>query len=312
MSPTLAQRAEFYPLRIMIRALGMVSWDRACRIGARIGAAGYRPLRIRGDIVEKQIAAAFPEKSPAEVDRIARASWEHLGRTAIEMALLPGLGNGGVLGLVETVEGWEHVERAMTAGKGIVVVAGHHGNWELLGAYIAARGVPFDVIVRGIANPLFDEYVNHLRTALGMVVVHDQDAVSRTPRALRAGRAVGFVADQGLLGLASTYVTFFGRPAKTPRGAAVFALRFNAPVLFVDGLRLPNGRYRIIIEPVEAPRTGNREEDVDAIVVRFTEILEKWVRLVPEQYFWHHRRWKRQPPGTPPELRDPTARDGDD
>jgi Kdo2-lipid IVA lauroyltransferase/acyltransferase len=312
MSPTLAQRAEFYSLRGVIRVLGVFSWETACRVGARIGAAGYRPLRIRKDIVEKQIAAAFPEKTPAEVDRIARASWEHLGRTAIEMALLPGLGNGGVLSLVETVDGWEHVERAVAAGKGIVIVAGHHGNWELLGAYIAARGVPFDVIVRGIANPLFDEYVNHLRTALGMVVVHDSEAVSRTPRALRAGRAVGFVADQGLLGLASTYVTFFGRPAKTPRGAAVFALRFNAPVLFVDGLRLPNGKYRIIIEPVEAERTGNREADVDAIVVRFTEILERWVRLVPEQYFWHHRRWKRQPPGTPPELRDPTARPDDD
>ena len=312
MSPTLAQRAEFYPLRGMIRVLGLLRWETACRVGARIGAAGYRPLRIRGDIVEKQIAAAFPEKSAAEVDRIARASWEHLGRTAIEMALLPELGNGGVLGLVETVEGWDHVDRALAAGKGIVIVAGHHGNWELLGAYIAARGVPFDVIVRGIANPLFDEYVNHLRTTLGMGVVHDSEAVSRAPRALRAGRAVGFVADQGLLGLASTYVTFFGRPAKTPRGAAVFALRFNAPVLFVDGLRLPNGKYRIIIEPVEAERTGNREADVDAIVVRFTEILEKWVRLVPEQYFWHHRRWKRQPPGTPPELRDPTARPGDD
>ena len=312
MSPTFAQRAEFYSLRGVIRVLGAFSWETACRVGARIGAAGYRPLRIRRDIVEKQIAAAFPEKSAAEVDRIARASWEHLGRTAIEMALLPDLGNGGVLGLVETVEGWEHVDRAMAAGKGIVVVAGHHGNWELLGAYIAARGVPFDVIVRGMANPLFDEYVNHLRTALGMGVVHDSEAVARAPRALRAGRAVGFVADQGLLGLASTYVTFFGRPAKTPRGAAVFALRFNAPVLFVDGLRLPNGKYRIIIEPVEAARTGNREADVDAIVVRFTEILEKWVRLVPEQYFWHHRRWKRQPPDTPAELRDPTARPDDD
>ncbi|HEY4953269.1 MAG TPA: lysophospholipid acyltransferase family protein [Gemmatimonadaceae bacterium] len=311
MRPTLAQRAEFYSLRGVIRALGLLSWENACRIGARIGAAGYRPLRIRRDVVEKQIAAAFPEKTDAEVQRIARACWEHLGRTAIEMALLPGLGKDGVLDLVERVEGWEHVERAKAAGKGIVVVAGHHGNWELLAAYIVARGVPFDVIVRGMANELFDDYINGIRTALGMTVVHDSEAVKRTPRALREGKAVGFVADQGVLGLASTYVTFFGRPAKTPRGAAVFALRFNAPVLFVDGLRLPNGKYRIIIEPVEAERTGNREADVDAIVVRFTEMLEKWVRRFPEQYFWHHRRWKRQPPDTPPELRDPTARDDD-
>lgn len=307
MKPTLAQRAEFYSLHGIVRALGMLDWETACRMGGRLGAAGYRPLGIRKDVVEKQIAAAFPAMSPGEVRGIARASFEHLGRTAIETALLPRLGDKGVLELADTVEGWEHVERAIAGGKGMVVVAGHHGNWELLAAYIAARGVPFDVIVRGMANPLFDRYINDIRTSLGLTVVHDSEAVKRTPRALRSGRAVGFVADQGVLGLASTYVTFFGRPAKTPRGAAVFALRFNAPVLFVDALRQPNGKYRVIIEPVEVTPTGDRETDVDAIVMRFTELLEKWVRRVPEQYFWQHRRWKRQPPGTPPELRDPTV-----
>jgi KDO2-lipid IV(A) lauroyltransferase len=308
MKPTLAQRAEFYSMRGMLGALGLVSWETACRIGSSIGAAAYSPLRIRKDVVEKQIAGAFPEKTPVEVQRIARASFEHLGRTAIETALLPGL-KGGVLGLVERVDGWDHVERARAEGKGMIFVAGHHGNWELLGAYIAARGIPFEVIARGMGNPLFGDYVNGIRTALGMQVMHDADAVKRTPRALRAGRAVGFLSDQGVKGLASTYVTFLGRPAKTPRGAAVFALRFNAPVFFVDGIRLPNGKYRVIIEPVEIAPTGERETDVDAIMIRFTELLEKWVREFPEQYFWQHRRWRRQPPNTPRELRDPTVDD---
>jgi KDO2-lipid IV(A) lauroyltransferase len=310
MKPSLSQRAEFYSLRGVVRALGALDWETACRIGGRLGAVGYRPFRIRKDVVEKQISAAFPSLSRPEVQSVARASFEHLGRTAIETALLPGLGERGVLSLVQKVEGWEHVDDAVAAGRGIVIVAGHHGNWELLAAYIAARGVPIDVIVRGMANPLFDTYINEIRTALGLTVVHDSEAVRRTPRSLRAGRAVGFVADQGVLGLASTYVNFFGRPAKTPRGAAVFALRFNAPVLFVDAIREATGKYRVIIEPVEVAPTGDRETDVDAIVARFTELLEKWVRLVPEQYFWQHRRWKRQPPGTPLELRDPTRNHG--
>ena len=306
MKATLAQRAEYYSLRAVIGGLGALGWERAGRLGARLGAAGYRPLGIRKEVVEKQIAAAFPEISADEVHRIARASFEHLGRTAVETALLPGLGDKAVLRLVEDVEGWEYIERARVTGRGMVFVAGHHGNWELLGGYIAARGVPFEVIARGMANPLFGNYVNDIRTSLGMTVMHDSEAVKRTPRALRAGRGVGFIADQGVLGLASTYVTFFGRPAKTPRGAAVFALRFNAPVLFADGIRQPNGKYRVIIEPVEVALTGDRETDVDAIVMRFTELLEKWVRRFPEQYFWQHRRWRRQPPGTPRELRDPT------
>ncbi|MBA3343547.1 MAG: lysophospholipid acyltransferase family protein [Gemmatimonadaceae bacterium] len=308
-APTFAHRAEYFALRSVIRALSSLDWNTACAIGGRLGALGYRPLGVRKRVAEKQIAAAFPELDRKGVQRIARASFDHLGRASIETALLPSLGEKGVLGIVTQVDGWEHMERAIAARKGVVMVAGHHGNWELLGAYVAARGVPLDVIARGMANKLFDRYLNETRTRLGMVVVHDSEAVRRTPRSLREGRAVGFVADQGVLGLASTFVPFFGRPAKTPRGAAVFALRFNAPVLFVDAIRLPDGKYRIIIEPVEATPTGNREEDVDAIIRRFSQLLEGWVRRFPEQYFWQHRRWRRQPPNTPPELRDPTRAD---
>ena len=186
MKATLSQRIEFYSMRGLLNGLNLLSWETACRIGARLGAAGYKPLRIRKDVVEKQIAAAFPEKSHEEVQRIARASFEHLGRTAIETALLPRQGAGAILKLVEQVDGWESVERARSEGKGMIFVAGHHGNWELLGGYIAARGIPFEVIARGMGNPLFGEYVNEIRTSLGMEVMHDSDAVRRTPRALRA------------------------------------------------------------------------------------------------------------------------------
>jgi KDO2-lipid IV(A) lauroyltransferase len=305
--PTLAHRVEYYAMRATIAGLRAVSWETACNIGAKLGALGYRPLGIRKRVVERQIAAAFPELRRAAVLKLARQSYEHLGRSFIETALLDSLGKDGLQQLVETVEGWEEIEQAMSKGKGAVLVTGHIGNWELAGAYVAARGVPLDAIARGMANPLFDAFLNHTREAMGMTIVHDSEAVRRTPRSLRGGRAVAFVADQGVLGLASTFVPFFGRPAKTPRGAAVFALRFEVPVIFVVALRQPNGRYRIVVERVEAPVTGDRDRDVDAIVARFTQHLEKWVRAVPAQYFWQHRRWKRQPPDTPRELRDPSA-----
>jgi KDO2-lipid IV(A) lauroyltransferase len=306
----LQHRAEYGALRGLVRALGAVPWDRAGRIGAGVGAMGYRPLGVRRRVVERQIAAAFPELLPEQVTELARRSYRHLGRSAIETALLPGLGQAGVLRLVSEVENWDLVERAHAGGRGIVIVAGHLGNWELAAAYIAARGVPFDVIVRKMGNPLFDRYLNQTREQLGVNVVYDAQAVRHTPRALREGRAVGFVADQGVRGLASTFVPFFGRPAKTPRGAAVFALRFAAPVIFVTALRKPDGSYLVGFEEIPVVDSGNRERDVDAVVLRFTQVLEKWVRRSPEQYFWQHRRWRRQPPDTPPELRDPAAEPG--
>src|SRR5690606_18508954 len=97
-------------------------------------------------------------------------------------------------------------------------------------------------------------------------------------------------------GLASTFVPFFGRMAKTPRGPAVFALRLGTPVIFGAALRRPDGRFSIGFEPVPIEPTGDREADVDRIVAAYTSTLERWVRKYPEQYFWHHRRWKRQPP----------------
>lgn len=304
---SLQHRAEYGALRGLVRALGAVPWERAGRIGARVGAMGFRPLGVRRRVVERQIAAAFPALPQREVAEMARRSYEHLGRSAIETALLPGLGQAGVLRLVSEVENWDVVERAQAAGRGIIIVAGHLGNWELAGAYLAARGVPLDVIVRKMGNPFFEKYLNQTREQIGMNVVHDAQAVRHTPRALRDGRAVAFVADQGVRGLASTFVPFFGRPAKTPRGAGVFALRFGAPVVFIAALRKPDGSYLVGFEEIPVIDTGDRESDVDGVVLRFTQVLEKWVRRAPEQYFWQHRRWRRQPPDTPPELRDPAA-----
>ena len=300
-----AHRAEFTALRAVVSTLGALDWETAGNIGARIGALGYRPLGIRRGVVERQIAAAFPGLAEADVRRIALGAYENLGRSSIEAAILPRLGPNAVLDKFEGADDYDIVEEARSKGRGLIFVTGHLGNWELAGAYDAARGIPLDAIARRMKNPLFDRYLTETRSQIGMHVVHDSEAVRRTPRSLREGRAVAFLSDQGVLGLASTFVPFFGRPAKTPRGPAVFALRLDVPVVFGAAVRQPSGKYRLVFERVAVEDTGDRDRDVDAIVARYTAALERWVRRYPEQYFWHHRRWRRQPPDTPPELREP-------
>jgi KDO2-lipid IV(A) lauroyltransferase len=138
-----------------------------------------------------------------------------------------------------------------------------------------------------------------------MRIIWDGDAVRRVPRSLRENGVVGFLIDQGAAGLASTWVPFFKRLAKTPRGPAVFALRFGSPVVFVAPLRKPDGRFTIGFEEIPVVESGDKDADIDRIVADYTAVLERWVRRSPEQYFWHHRRWKHQQPNTPPELGDP-------
>jgi KDO2-lipid IV(A) lauroyltransferase len=305
--PSLAHTAEYLALRGTVAALNTLPWQRAGKLGAGLGSLGFRPLGIRRAVVESQLRAAFPGLDDGEILRISRASYAHLGRTAIETALLPSLRQSEIIDLFEKVTGWEFVQDGIRAGRGVIGVTGHLGNWELGGAYIAARGVPVDAIVRHMANPRFDRYLNMTRASLGVRVVYDDQAVRQTPRALRDGRFVAFLADQGVLGLASTFVPFFGRLAKTPRGPAVFALRLDAPVVFGTAIRQPSGRYHMAFEPVEVTRSGDREQDTDDIVTRFTAILERWVRIAPEQYLWQHRRWRRQPPGAAATIESSSA-----
>ncbi len=297
---TLSHRAEFAALRSTIAALSALPWSAAVATGARLGLLGHWPLGIRRATVREQVAFAFPDKRQEDVRRIARESYISLGTTTIETAIMASLDRQRLLDLVSEMKGWHHFEQAHALGRGVIVVTGHLGNWELGGAYLAARGVPMDAIVRRQGNPLFDDYLNQTRRALGIEIVYDYEAVRRTPRSLRSGRTVGFLADQGLLNLASTFVPFFGRLAKTPRGPGVFALRLGVPVIFAAMIRQPDGRYHMILEPVPVTDTGDRDGDVDRVVAAYTQILERWVRQVPEQYFWHHKRWKRRPPTSSP------------
>lgn len=296
---TLQHRLEYFAIRFVVMLLGWLPFRAGSQVGAWLGTLAYR-LGIRARVVETQIAFAFPELGAAEVKSLAKQSYENLGRTSLEAALMARRSPQDLLDLFEQVDGFEHLDAALRAGRGALLVTGHLGNWELGGSYIAARGVPVDAIARHMSNRVFERYLTRVRERFGVTVVFDEQAVRHTPRSIRANRVVGFLSDQGVLGLASSFVPFFNRLAKTPRGPAVFALRLEVPVVFVACARLPSGRYRLVLESIEVPRSGDRDADTTALAAAYTARLEYWVRQYPGQYFWQHRRWKYQPDGAPP------------
>jgi Kdo2-lipid IVA lauroyltransferase/acyltransferase len=300
----LRHRVQYAVLRALIATLGGVGFRRASNLGARIARLGYRPFGIRRRVVERQIAAAFPEWDEQRVGATALAAYENLGRTTIETALLSRMRRETILELFDEPPNWHLIERALDRGNGIIITSGHLGNWELGGAYVAAR-VHFEAVARQMENPLFDDYITRTRQRIGMRVIYDGDAVRRVPRVLRANGAVAFLIDQGTAGLASTWVPFFGRYAKTPRGAAVFALRLQTPVFHVAAIRKPDGRFILEIEEIPVRESDDRNAEIDRILRESTAALERIVRRTPEQYFWHHRRWKHQRPNTPTHVGDP-------
>jgi KDO2-lipid IV(A) lauroyltransferase len=303
--PTFVQWAEYAALRTIATALRPFGWRTASAVGAALGGLGWWPLRIRADRVERTIRACFPEFSDARVREVARESYRGLGRVAIESIILSRATREEVLAIFEESPTYAVLERAFAKGKGVIMVAGHLGNWELSAAYMTARGLPVDAIAMHMANPLSDAFFKRTRERFGMRVLFADESVRAIPRALKDGRGVGFLSDQSAKGLASTMIPFFGRPARTPRGAAVFALRGDLPMVFLVALRRPDGRYVMHFEDVPLSRAANKEEAIDETVLRYTQVLERLVREHPEQYFWQHRRWKGQPKDTPPHLKEP-------
>jgi KDO2-lipid IV(A) lauroyltransferase len=294
-APTLAHRAEYLLLRSVIGFSGLLGEGGAARLGGALGRLAYRPFGVRRELVEAQLRASFPERDEGWIRRTAAGSYAHLGREGLAMLRLAALSAEEVRARTD-FEGLERFLEAVAAGRGVVLVTGHLGNWEIGGAALAVRGVPIDVVAQRQSNPLFDRMVVETRERLGMRVIPRGRATREGLRSLRAGRAVAFVADQDAK-RAGAFVPFFGRPASTHRGPALLALRTGAPVFVALGmLRTPAGSYRARLEEVVVEREGEVEEVVHRMTAAFTARLEAGVRAAPDQYFWQHRRWKSRPP----------------
>jgi KDO2-lipid IV(A) lauroyltransferase len=170
----------------------------------------------------------------------------------------------------------------------------HMGNWELMGAVSVILGYPLDVIVQKQSNPLSDAMINDLRRKAGMGVIDRGRAVSETIRALKKNRIVAFLSDQDAHE-EGVFTPLFERPASTPRGPAILALRLKAPMVTTVIRRNADGTHRFLIRPLDVKISGDKEKDVYAIISEFNRRLEGYVRENPGQWLWFHRRWKTKP-----------------
>ena len=292
---TASHRVEFALARGLEGAVSALPERAADRLGRQAGRTIHR-LGIRRKVVEDNLRLAFPERDEAWIAATTRATYEHLGRETAAILRLSKLDPQAVVERTEP-EGWEQLQEALGEGKGVILVTGHYGNWEVAAAAVAARGVPIGAIVRRQGNRLVDERLNGLRRRLGVETIYQSEAPSRVPRLLRKGGIVGIVGDQDAR-RAGVFVPFFGRPASTHRGPAVFALKLGAPVFSCIARRLPGEdvRYRIAGERVPVARTGDLDADTRTLLAEMAARLEAQIRVAPEQYFWFHRRWKSRAP----------------
>lgn len=294
--PTLEHRVEFGAFRLASALIGVLPERLALSLAGLLGSLAGEVLRIRRVHVDHHLETAFPDATPEWRRRVARASYRHLAREAVATFRLSNWSPDHVRRRT-TVRGLHGLKAALEEGRGAIVITGHLGNWEIGGAALAARGMSIDAVVFPQNNPLFDRHLTDARARLGITVIAKADAGRMVLESLRKGRVVALVADQNVR-TRPVFVEFFGVPAATAKGPAVFALRTRAPVFFGVALREPGwpAHYRVLIEPVPVARTGALKSDVLSLTRAHVALLEDHVRHAPEQYFWLHRRWKTRPP----------------
>jgi Kdo2-lipid IVA lauroyltransferase/acyltransferase len=302
----LTHRIEYLLVRGVEAAVTTLPERLSDRLGAGIGGLVHAPLGIRRATVVANLRRAFPDAPETWIRRTARGAYRHLGRETAAMLRLGELAPDEVIRRTEMV-GWDAFEAAVGEGRGVVLSSGHFGNWEVAAAAVAVRGIPMSAIVQRQSNPLVFERIEASRHRFGLQTIERGEAPRQVPRALRAGRVVGVVLDQDARE-SGVWVPFFGHPSSTPRGAALFALRFNTPVFTIAAIRLPGKlRYRVVLDQVIPRRRGDLETDIVQLTADLTARLEAVIRDAPEQYFWFHKRWKTPPPAELPLVRAGTT-----
>jgi KDO2-lipid IV(A) lauroyltransferase len=234
-------------------------------------------------------------KSKEEIIQLSKACFLQLGESIVEYARLPRY-HKEENGKHVSIEGLEHLLEAQKKGKGVILLTGHFGNWELLGVTLANLGFPLHVVARRLDNPFLNSWVIRRRTMTGNTVIEKNQATKAVLTLLKSGEVVAFLLDQDTKSGDGVFVPFFNRPACTSKSVAVIALRRGVSVLPMFITRLDGGHHRISIEK-ELPviRTGQTGEDIIQNTARYTGILEDKIREHPEQWVWIHRRWKTQP-----------------
>lgn len=253
----------------------------------------FAPLaRSECQCARENLRLAFGED--ADCEGILKACARHLGELVGEALWLARSTPAAVLEKTR-FQGLEHLQQALAQGRGVVLVTGHCGNWEWMNLALQAAGLPMTSLGRQLRDSRLHRLVAHLRTRFGGEAVFRGGSGASLLRALRRGRVVGLLIDQDIQG-PGVFVSFFGRPAWTPIGAAVLALRAQCPVVLGFARRTAEGDMEILFSPpIQTAGTSADEEQVALLTAQLTRAIEEHIRRVPEQWVWFHRRFRRRP-----------------
>jgi KDO2-lipid IV(A) lauroyltransferase len=284
----------------VLKVLLLLPRSAAIFAGKLLAGAAYHLHRRLRRVGFRNLELALPALDQAERQAIVRGVFMNLGRLLGEFSQFPKITRQNIANLVE-YDGLENYTSASERGRGVLMLTGHVGAWELCAFAQGVYGHPLSFLVRRLDNPLLDRMVSRYRELSSNRTIDKNRAVKTVLETLRRGEDVGLLIDANTMLDQGVFCDFFGVPACSTTGLAVFALRADAPV--VPGFLIWDERlkkHRLRFEP-EIPliRTGDFKEEVMLNTSRFTNVIEEYARRYPDQWLWVHKRWHTRPAGEP-------------
>ena len=295
------ENIEFAVVWLLIQALGLLPRGIARGIGGWVGALAFRTLPRLRSVGSRNLEIAFSEWSDVQRQEILRRLYRNLGWQLAEFCQMPSYTPENTRSFLR-YDGLERYLAARDKGKGVLIVTGHLGAWELSSFYHSLMGHPMSMIIRRLDNAKVDRLVNRIRCLHGNQVLHKDDFARGLLGAMRKGESVGILMDTNMTPPQGVFVPYFGRLACTASGLARVALKTGAAVL--PGFMLWEEVERKYVlhfgEEIVFDRTGDDEADAVTNTAKCTAAIEAYVRRYPDQWLWVHRRWKTRPEGEEP------------
>jgi KDO2-lipid IV(A) lauroyltransferase len=286
---------EYFFFRMFQWMARQLSFRAAGRLGAFLGGLVFTATGFRKKITLDNLSHAFPELPREKIVDIARGAFRNYGTSILEMMWASGQTAGALLPTVR-ITNVEIVHSALQRGRGVILLSGHFGAWELIvHVWRQHIGRPLAIIVQHQRNRKIDEMVDRSRRRWGNITLPMGSSAREVLRVLHGNGIIAMLGDQSGP-KESIFVDFFGRPAATHRGAAVFSLRTGAPIIMGVLVRQENGTYETTFEEVD--RSGIEEyseENVNELTRRHVKMLEEYIKRNPHHWLWMHKRWKHAP-----------------
>jgi len=260
------------------------------RFGAALGAFGHRVERKHTKLALDNLARALPDLDAGERTRVVAACYRHFGSTFAEVISAFRFDADEVARRYD-VTGWEHVEQAVAMDRGVLILCGHFGHWQLAIYPVSLRLGELHAVVRPPDNPHVARDVDRIRGRFGTRVVSRGGAGHRIMNLIRRKAAVGMVIDQRVPGTTGIVVPFLGLPARTTSVPAFIATRTGAPAVPFACYPADGGRYRLEFRPPIVP-DGRGDAAVESLTIRYLEAISEDIRRQPELWLWMHDRWR--------------------